>query len=97
MRQRLKKMKKIRILYGEGGMELNVPSSTAVLEGHDVPAIANFDEAVQKALGSPIGSPSLKELLRVKKPSTVAITISDITWPVHTRAYYYNYLRIFYA
>ena len=75
-------MKKIRILYGQEAMGLDVPLSTEVLEGHDVGAIANCDKAIQEALDSPIGSVSLKQLLRAKKPSTVAITISDITRPV---------------
>ena len=80
-------MKKIRILYGKEGMELNVPPSTDVLEGQDVSAIANCEQAIQKALDNPIGSASLRELLQAKKPSTVAITISDITRPVPNKIF----------
>jgi len=87
-------MKKIRILYGKEAMDLKVPDSTDVLQGQDVPAISNCDRAIQEALDSPIASASLKELLRIKKPSTVAITISDITRPVPNKVFMPHLLKI---
>jgi lactate racemase len=87
-------MKKIRILYGKDGMELKVPSSTEVLEGQEVPAIVNCDNAIQKAFEHPIGSKSLKELLQKRKPLTVAITISDITRPVPNTIFMPHLLRV---
>ena len=76
-------------------MELNVPPSTEVLQAQDVPAITSCnDEAIQKALDSPIGSPSLKKLLQLKKPSTVAITISDITRPVPNKIFIPHLLKV---
>ena len=87
-------MKKIRILYGKDRMELKVPVSTEVLEGQDIPAIANCDRAIQEALDSPIGSASLKELLKLKNPSTVAITISDITRPVPNKIFMPHVLKV---
>ena len=87
-------MKKIKILYDKEGMELNVPALAEVLEGQDIPAIANCDKAIQKALDSPIGSAPLKDLLHVKKPSTVAITISDITRPVPNKIFMPQLLKV---
>jgi lactate racemase len=87
-------MKKIRNLYGKGAMDLNVPPSTEVLQRQDIPAVASCDKAIQKALDSPIGSASLKKLLQDKKPSTVAITISDITRPVPNRIFTPHLLKI---
>ncbi|MBN2376260.1 MAG: nickel-dependent lactate racemase [Sedimentisphaerales bacterium] len=87
-------MKKTRIHYGKGIMELILPPSTAVLEGQDIPAIANCDRAIQEALYNPIGTASLEELLQIKKPSTVAITISDITRPVPNKIFMPHLLNI---
>ncbi len=73
---------KITIRYGKEGMELLVPEAADILEGQNIPALIDPDQAVIAALAHPIGSPPLRELLRVKKPSRVAITVSDITRPV---------------
>ena len=75
------------MLYGKGGLELEVPSSTTVLEGQEVPAVPNPKTAVIEALSRPTGSAPLSELLATKKPQTVAITISDITRPVPNRQF----------
>ena len=74
--------KTVTMLYGKEGIDLNVPASTAVLQGMDVPAIENPEAAVIEAMNNPIGRPALKQLLESAKPATVAITISDITRPV---------------
>ncbi len=79
--------KTVRMLYGREGMELSVPESTAVLEGRDVPALADPEGRVLEALERPIGSPPLRELLRRRRPKEVAITISDITRPVPNRLF----------
>lgn len=75
-------MKTVKLLYGKDGMVLAVPDSAVVLEGKDVPAVADADAAVAKALARPIGSAPFADLIAAKKPTTVAITISDITRPV---------------
>jgi nickel-dependent lactate racemase len=80
-------MKTVRLLYGKTGMELHVPDSAAVLEGQNVPSVADPQEAVRRALETPIGCPPLRELIARKKPRTVAITISDITRPVPNRQF----------
>jgi lactate racemase len=80
-------MKTVSFLYGRDGMDLRVPDDARVLEGQDVPAVADPRRAVTEALANPIRSPSLAELLRRKEPRTVAITISDITRTVPNRVF----------
>jgi nickel-dependent lactate racemase len=86
--------KKIRMLYGKTGMELRVPVDAAVLEGQEVPAVADAYAAVDKALKAPIKAPPLAELVRRKNPRTVAITISDITRPVPNKDFLPALLRV---
>jgi nickel-dependent lactate racemase len=74
--------KKIKLLYGKEGIELSVPQSADILEVENIPRLENFDAAILESLKNPIGSASLEQLLRDKKPKKVAITISDITRPV---------------
>ena len=81
------KTKTVKLLYGKTGMVLRVPADAAVLEGKDIPAIAEPTKAVADALKNPIGSPSLAELLEKEQPLAVAITISDITRPVPNKVF----------
>ena len=80
-------MKTVQMLYGKEGMALSLPDAAEVLAGQHVPAIPNAAEAVKAALASPIGSPALSALIADKKPTTVAITISDITRPVPNKQF----------
>jgi nickel-dependent lactate racemase len=75
----------VRLRYGKTGLELNVPSSSVILEPKPIPPLPNPAGAILNALAHPIGSPSLAELVISRKPRTVAITISDITRPVPNR------------
>ncbi len=81
------KTKVVKLLYGKSGMVLRVPAYAVVLEGKDIPAIAEPASAVSEAMRNPIGSPPLAELIGKKRPRTVAITISDITRPVPNRVF----------
>ncbi len=81
------KTKAIKLLYGKDGMVLRVPDETVVLVGKDAPAIADPTAAVAGAMGNPIGSPPLAELVGKNRPRTVAITISDITRPVPNKVF----------
>ena len=56
------------MLYGEKGMALVLPDSTTIMEGQHIPALANPDAAVLKALENPIGTLSLSKLLIAKSP-----------------------------
>ena len=85
--------KKVKILYGKDGMELFVPENADILENQKVPAITNYEQAIDNALSNPIGSESLGRLLKTKNPTTVAITISDITRPVPNKLFLPNILR----
>lgn len=80
-------MKTVRLLYGKEGMVLSVPDHARVLEGKDVPALADPDRAVAEALAHPIGTPPLADLIATRRPRTVAITVSDITRPVPNREF----------
>lgn len=79
--------KKIHLLYGKTGLTVRVPDSAHVLECPKIPSLADPQAAVRDALMNPIKSPALEELLKMHKPATVAVTISDITRPVPNRAF----------
>ena len=80
-------VKTVEMLYGKEGMKLNVPASTVVLEGQQIPPLTESRTAVIKALETPIGCDSLAELIKAKRPTSVAITISDITRPVPNKQF----------
>jgi nickel-dependent lactate racemase len=86
--------KTVNMLYGKSGLTLTLPDSATILEGEHIPALADSDAAVADALANPIGCPSLGELLAARKPTTVAITISDITRPVPNKQFLPPMLRI---
>ena len=75
-------MKHVELLYGTTGVTLELPDGSVVLQGAAPPAIADADHAVRQALAAPLGTAPLAELVRARRPRTVAITISDITRPV---------------
>ena len=77
----------VKLLYGREGADLQLPSDAIVLSGKDPPAVANPAQAVASALADPIGTPPLIELIRRRRPETVAITVSDITRPVPNRQF----------
>ncbi len=74
--------KKTEMPYGNRNIDIYVPASATILEGKNPLPLDSPADSVLQALNSPIGLPSLKELLIKKDPATVAITISDITRPV---------------
>ena len=74
--------KPISLRYGRGHIALDLPESTSVLIGPDIPAMPNPEATVRDALKKPIGDDSLRVIVARKKPKTVVITISDITRPV---------------
>ncbi|WP_059173446.1 nickel-dependent lactate racemase [Bacillus sp. FJAT-27445] len=67
------------LLYGQSGLEIEVPDHSFIVEPNDLPALEDYEEALRNAMRNPIGSPSLKE--SVKSTDKVAIVISDITRP----------------
>ena len=77
----------VKLLYGREGADLQLPSDAVVLTGKDPSAVANPGQAVASALADPIGAPPLIDLIRRRRPETVAITVSDITRPVPNRQF----------
>jgi len=77
----------VKLLYGREGMALRVPAAATILTGRHPPAVQDAPEAVRAALADPIGSQPLSELLAAKRPTTVAITVSDITRPVPNKQF----------
>ena len=77
----------VKLLYGKEGADLQLPSDAVVLSGKDPPAVADPGQAVASALAEPIGTPPLTELIRRRRPETIAITVSDITRPVPNRQF----------
>ncbi|MCH8274768.1 MAG: nickel-dependent lactate racemase [Armatimonadetes bacterium] len=73
------------LLYGKARIPLRVPDHAEVLHTKSVTALPDPVGAVRDALGNPIGSPPLADLLKRQKPSNAVITISDITRPVPNR------------
>lgn len=67
------------LLYGRDDLDVQVPDDTVVIEPSNIPALENQEEAVLEAMKTPIGTPSLREM--VTETDTVAIVISDITRP----------------
>ncbi|MCC6581424.1 MAG: nickel-dependent lactate racemase [Phycisphaeraceae bacterium] len=74
--------KQVELRYGRTRLTVSVPASAAVLTHPVVHAAADAIAVVRHALRQPIASAPLEQLLRQRKPRTVAISISDITRPV---------------
>ncbi|WP_274650842.1 nickel-dependent lactate racemase [Paenibacillus humicola] len=70
---------KTTLLYGKQGLTVEVPDNAVIVEPKDLPGLPDEEQAVKKALQSPIGSPALRDM--VKPADKVAIVISDITRP----------------
>jgi len=87
-------MKTVKLLYGTDGIELVLPDSAVLLQGRPVSSLPDADQAVIEALAHPISSPPLAELIRNKRPQTVAVTISDITRPVPNKQFLPAMLRV---
>jgi len=79
--------KPVKLLYDKTGLIVELPADAAILQGKDIPPISNPVDAVINALDNPIGTEPLKQLVRRRKPSSVAITVSDITRPVPNKVF----------
>lgn len=74
---------RVRLAYGERGLEVELPEGAEVLEPQRVPGLPDPQRAVAAAVESPLGAPPLRQLAR---PSgRVAVVVSDMTRPVPNR------------
>ncbi|HNX26901.1 MAG TPA: nickel-dependent lactate racemase [Phycisphaerae bacterium] len=80
-------LKQVNLLYGKTGLTVKVPANAYILECPEVPSLPDIEKTVYAALANPIESPSLEQMIKKRKPQTVAITISDITRPVPNRVF----------
>ncbi len=72
----------VELLYGQGRLPLRVPRHAEVLRAEEVRPLADPEAAVREALAAPVGCAPLLQLVRARRPRTVAVTVSDITRPV---------------
>lgn len=69
----------MRLAYGNGFIEYELPAQARVAEGKGLQALADPEAAVREALQSPIASPPLQEL--AGPTSKVVVLVSDSTRP----------------
>ena len=78
--------KKIQVEFGHEYLEIEVPPDCHELSMKEVSPLANPRQKIEEALSSPIGTPRLAKIIKMKdKPPenlSVAIAVSDITRPV---------------
>jgi nickel-dependent lactate racemase len=73
---------KVDLLYGRKGLTVDLPEEihARIIRKHPMVSLPDPVEGVRRALGSPVGSPPLRELARGRK--NACILICDITRPV---------------
>ncbi len=72
--------RRLRLDYGEHGLEVEIPAGAEILDMADVPALDDVDARLEEALREPIGTPALARLARGRR--SACVVISDITRPV---------------
>lgn len=70
---------KLKLAYGENGLNVELPDNTDVIRADYVPGLADEPSALRQSVQQPIGSPPLAELVRAGQ--SVVIVHSDITRP----------------
>lgn len=71
---------KVRLAYGKGWLELDLPGEVSVLEREDTPGLPDEAQAIRQALRAPLGTPPLRDM--VSPGDRVAVVFSDITRPM---------------
>ena len=81
-----KDWKRVSMEFGRNVLAISLPPNCFELSMRDVPILSDPKGAIENAFSSPIGGPTLEEIIRKKgKPAeeiSVAIAVSDITRPV---------------
>lgn len=86
--------KAVKLLYGKEGIIVDVPQTTDVIECTSIKPLDDVATKIIEALNNPIGCASLEQLLKIRKPETVAVTVSDITRPVPNKMFMPHLLKI---
>jgi lactate racemase len=73
----------VKLPFGNHHISMEAPSGSTLIEPRHMPGIDRPEEAMVKALRSPMGTPPLAELARKKE--SVSIVINDITRPAPSR------------
>ena len=71
---------KVRLDYGQTGLEVEVPDRAQVLQMAGALALENLETRLAEALLRPIGTPALRRLAQGRQ--NACVVISDITRPV---------------
>ena len=74
---------KVRLAYGTGGLDVEVPDDAVVVRPRDLPALPDEPGAVAGALRAPVAGPALPSLLR--RARSVAVVFPDLTRPMPNR------------
>ncbi|HTZ92389.1 MAG TPA: nickel-dependent lactate racemase [Streptosporangiaceae bacterium] len=68
---------RVRLSYGETGLEIDVPDDAVVIDPQDAPGVEDAAAALTEALRAPVSGPPLAQ--RVRPGQTVAISVCDGT------------------
>lgn len=71
---------RVKLAYGKGWLELDLPGDVTVLEREDAPGLGDEAAAIREGLRHPIAGPPLSQLVRAE--DRVAVVFSDITRPM---------------
>jgi nickel-dependent lactate racemase len=77
----------VELKYGKERIKVGIPEKAAVfvLEPSRAPVIASVEAALDSALSTPRGCPSLEALIDARRPRSVAIALPDETRPAPLR------------
>ena len=76
-------MTEVRLAYGRHGLTVRVPDEAVVVRPRAVPALADQEGAVRRALREPVAGPPLAELIGPR--DHVAVVFPDLTRPMPNR------------
>ena len=62
--------RRLRLDYGEHGLEAEIPAAARILDMADVPALDDVDARLEQALREPMGTPALARLARGRRART---------------------------
>jgi nickel-dependent lactate racemase len=75
-------MPELDFRYGRGTVRLCLPDSAEVFSSRYPEPRGTDAEAVMRAVDAPLGTPSLRDAIRGRRPGDFVVVVSDITRPV---------------